>query len=383
MFSTLVVHLTPSPVHLAHQWWVSRRGGERLFEELAGLFPEAGISTLFLRRDTLTPAMAGRSWQVSPLGWIAPRFVEHRKLLPLFPWAVRRLKVPVGTRLLLTSDAAVIKGIGKPPGCVQVCYCHSPPRYLWDMADDYALRMGGLGVSGRWLFRRLLPRLQRFDREAAAQVDCFIGNSRFVAERIRRIYRREAEVIYPPVDWERFAGPETAPSDTYLVVSELVSYKRVDLAVEACTRSKRKLIVAGDGPERARLAAAAGPSVRFVGRVDDAEVVRLMRACRALIHPQIEDFGISAVEVQAAGRPVIAFRGGGALETVIEGRTGVFFDRQTPEALAAALDRFERMPAFSVAECRRNAQGYSPERFRSEMLAFVARVMPEGARGNR
>jgi len=359
---------TDSAVHLAHQWWVSRRGGERLFEELAALFPEAGISTLFLRRETLTPAMAGRQWQVSPLGRMAPRFIDHRKLLPLYPWAVRRLRVPAGTRLLLTSDAALIKGLRKPPGCVHVCYCHSPARYLWDMADDYAARTSGIGGPGRWLFRRLLPRLQRFDREAAAQVDHFIANSRFVAERIRRLYGREAAVIHPPVDIARFAGPETAPGDFYLVVSELVSYKRVDLAVTACARTGRKLIVAGDGPERRKLEALAGPAVSFVGRVDDAEIVRLMRGCRAFLHPQIEDFGIAAVEAQAAGRPVIAFGGGGALETVRDGETGLFFEAQTPESLAAALERFERAAGrFTPEVCRNQAQRFDAERFRTEI----------------
>lgn len=355
-------------VHLAHQWWVSHRGGERVLEELASLFPEAAISTLFLRRRSLTAAMALRQWQVSPLGRIAPRFVDHRKLLPLYPWAVRRLRVPTGTRLLLSSDAALIKGLRKPAGCVHVCYCHSPARYLWDMAADYLSRTAGIGGPGRWLFRRVLPQLQRFDRDAAAQVAHFIANSQFVAERIRRIYGRDAAVIHPPVDVERFAGPETAPGDYYLVVSELVSYKRVDLAVAACTRAGRKLIVAGDGPDRVRLAATAGSSVQFVGRVGDAEVVRLMRGCCAFLHPQIEDFGITAVEAQAAGRPVIAFRGGGALETVREGETGLFFGEQTTEALTAALDCFERtVERFSPAACRAHAAVFDSSRFRSSI----------------
>lgn len=357
-----------SCVHLAHHWWVAYRGGERVLEGLAALFPEAGISTLFLRRGALTEGMAARRWQVSPLGRIAPRFVDHRKLLPLHPWAVRRLQVPQGTSLLLSSDAALIKGLRKPPGCVHVCYCHSPARYLWDMAADYLSRTAGIGGPGRWLFRRVLPQLQRFDRDAAAQVAHFIANSQFVAERIRRIYGRDAAVIHPPVDVERFAGPETAPGDYYLVVSELVSYKRVDLAVAACTRAGRKLIVAGDGPDRVRLAATAGSSVQFVGRVGDAEVVRLMRGCCAFLHPQIEDFGITAVEAQAAGRPVIAFRGGGALETVREGETGLFFGEQTTEALTAALDCFERtVERFSPAACRAHAAVFDSSRFRSSI----------------
>jgi glycosyltransferase involved in cell wall biosynthesis len=222
------------------------------------------------------------------------------------------------------------------------------------------------------LFRRILPRLQRFDRAAAAQVDHFIGNSGFIAERIRRIYGREAAVIYPPVDVARFAGPDELPGDYYFVVSELVSYKRVDLAVKACARSGRRLIVAGAGPERAKLEALAGPSVRFVGRLNDAEVVRLMRGCRAFLHPQIEDFGIAAVEAQAAGRPVIAFWGGGAKETVREGQTGLFFAEQTVEALVEALDDFERRwRDFSPQICRAQAERFATPRFRSEIECFL------------
>jgi glycosyltransferase involved in cell wall biosynthesis len=361
---------------------VSRRGGERLFEEMASLFPEAGISTLFLRRETLTPAMAARRWQVSPLGGIAPRFVDHRKLLPLYPWALRRMRVPAGTELLLTSEAALIKGLRKPPGCMHVCYCHSPARYLWDMADEYASQSAGMGGPGRWLFRKVLPRLRRFDREAAMQVDHFIANSRFVAERIRRIYGREAEVIYPPVDVARFSGPDEPPGDYFFIVSEQVSYKRVDIAVDACARSGRKLVVAGDGPERRKLETLAGPTVQFVGRVNDAEVVRLMRGCRAFLHPQIEDFGIAAVEAQAAGRPVIAYRGGGAMETVREGETGLFFDEQTPESLIVALARFDAAPdRISSVTCRAQAARFSAERFRMEVRAFVERVSPWACAG--
>ena len=359
---------SPVPVHLAHHWWVAHRGGERLFEELAGLFPEAGISTLFLRREVLTPAMAVRAWAVSPLGRLAPRFIDHRKLLPLYPWALRRLRVPAGTRLLLTSDAALIKGLRKPPGCVHVCYCHSPARYLWDMAEAYASQTAGLGGPGRWLFRRQLPRLQRFDRAAAAQVDYFIANSQFVAERIRRIYGRDVAVIHPPVDVGRFAGPEVPPADFYLLVTELVSYKRVDLAVTACARSKRKLVVAGDGPERRNLEVLAGPTVQFVGRVSDVEIVRLMRSCRAFLHPQLEDFGIAAVEAQAAGRPVIAYGRGGALETVRNGLTGLYFEEQSVESLVEALARFEGLSrGFDCHACTAHAGKFCSERFRSEI----------------
>ncbi|MBI5382484.1 MAG: glycosyltransferase [Opitutae bacterium] len=367
---------TTSAVHLAHHWYVARRGGERVLEEMARLFPSAAISTLFLRRSALPPELASRDWQVSRLGALAPRWCDHRRLLPLYPSAVRAMRVPAGTRLLLSSDAALIKGLRKPPGCAHVCYCHTPPRYLWDLAEEYLRGTSGLGLAGRWVFRQLLPRLRAFDRAAAADVDVFVANSRFVAERIRRIYDREAGVVYPPVELARFRP--MPPRDYYLVVAELVAYKRADLAVAACARSGRKLIVAGDGPEASRLRTLAGPTVQFLGRVSDPEVAELMAGCRALLHPQLEDFGIAALEAQAAGRPVIAYRGGGALETVREGETGVFFDAQTLPALEVALADFEaRADSFAPEVCRRQAERFSAEAFRAGLSQVCGQIVPD------
>jgi glycosyltransferase involved in cell wall biosynthesis len=367
-----------TPVHLAHQWWVSRRGGERLFEETAQLFPEAPISTLFLRRETLSPAMRDRDWRVSPLGRIAPRLIEHRKLLPLFPWATRRLSAGPGTRLLLSSDASVIKGMRKPPGCVHVCYCNSPPRYLWDMADDYLSRTSGLGTVGRSLFRHTLRRLQTFDLRSSGNVDHFIGNSRFISARIKRIYGRESATIHPAVDVARFQ-PSGSVGDFYLIVTELVSYKRVDLAVQACARLGRKLVVVGDGAELARLKVeASGCNITFLGRAPDAQVASLMAQCRAFLYPQLEDFGISAVEAQAAGRPVIAFGTGGALDTVIDGKTGLFFPDQTTDSLAHAILAFEAAEsAFRPENCRANAERFRPDRYRAELSQYLSSVVPD------
>jgi glycosyltransferase involved in cell wall biosynthesis len=245
------------------------------------------------------------------------------------------------------------------------------------MSEEYLRQTPGIGGPGRWLFRRLIPRLRAFDLKAAAGVDHFIANSEFVAGRIRRIYGREAVVLPPPVEVGRFA-PVERPGGYYLCVSELVSYKRIDLAVAACGRSGRKLIVVGDGPEGARLRAAAGPGVEFRGRVDDAEVAKLLAGCRAFLHPQLEDFGISAVEAQAAGRPVVAYRGGGALETVSEGRTGMFFGTQTVESLMAALTEFEaREGGFESAVCRARAELFSPEVFACKIKSYLRALLPE------
>ena len=327
--------------------------------------------------ETLTPAMARRRIRCSALQRIAPQWVDHRWLLPLFPWAVRSMRIPPGTRLLLSSDSAVIKGLPKPEGCVQVCYCHSPPRYLWEMTEDYARQTSGLGGLGRWAFRRAVAGVRRYDRAAADNVDHFIANSRFVAGRIERCYGRRAKVIYPAVDVAKFRPTGEPPEDFYLIVSELVAYKRVDLAVSACTQLGRRLVVVGDGAEMRKLRSMAGASVEFRGRVDDAEVACLMARCRAFLHPQVEDFGLTAVEVQAAGRPVIALGEGGALETVRAGETGLFFDAQTVESLVAAIEEFERMRfGVSSENCRKNAEKFSLERFQRELTAALDDWVP-------
>jgi glycosyltransferase involved in cell wall biosynthesis len=358
---------------------MSRRGGERTVEEMARLFPTAPIYTLFSDPRTLPPEFARKDIRVSPLGKLSPRFCDHRKLLPLYPWAARRLQAPAGTRLLLSSDASVTKGMRRPPGCLHVCYCHSPPRYIWDMSADYAKQTSSLGPVSRQVFRRIIPRLQAFDRAAAERVDHFIANSHFVAERIQRTYGRPAVVIPPPVQVDRFT-PTDKPGDYYLVVSELVSYKRVDLAVDACRHLGRKLIVAGHGPEAEKLRARGGERVEFRGRVSDEEVATLMAGCRAFLHPQVEDFGIAAAEAQAAGRPVIAFRGGGARETVVEDETGLFFDEQTPESLTATLLRYEATAGnFRSENCRRQAERFSAAVFRRDLAKLLVELEPEVA----
>jgi len=364
-------------VHLAHHWWVWQRGGGKVFADMAELFPDAEVSMIVHAPETLTPEMARRRIHASPLQRVAPRWIDHRKLLPLYPWAVGRLAAPKGTRLLLTSDAAVIKGMRKPSDCVQVCYCHSPPRYLWDMADDYARRTGGLGRAGRAIFRRVAARVKEFDRMSADNVDHFIANSRFVAERIARCYGREARVIHPAVDIGRLRPSGRPADDYYLLVSELVAYKRADLAVETCSRLGRRLVVVGDGAEARSLRSRAGATIEFRGRAPDQEVLSLLAGCRALLHPQVEDFGLTPVEAQASGRPVIALGKGGALETVVDGKTGIFFREQSVESLAEAIGRFETMDGGLAPEaCRRNAERFSRDRFQAELRDAVREWAP-------
>ncbi len=368
-------------VTLANHWLVTYRGGEKVLAEFRRLFPSAPLASLVCKRGEIPEDILGARVITSPLQAVPGAWKYYKALLPLHPWAFGRLAAPVGTRLVLSSDAAMVKGLRLPEGARQVCYCHSPPRYLWDLQDDYT---EGLGWFKRRVFDWTVPRARAFDHEAAQRVDRFIANSHFVAERIRRSYGRDAAVIYPPVAVDDFL-PDRPSGDFYLLVTQLTPYKRADLAVTAFTRMGKKLVVIGEGSEFETLKKIAGPTVQLLGRQPFKIVKDHFERCRAFLYPQIEDFGITAVEAQAAGKPVIAFRAGGALETVIDGETGLFFDEQTPESLADAVRRFEQLApsnrqlatSFSPAACRANAERFRPERFRAEIKAFLETHYPD------
>jgi len=365
---------------LAHHWLVADRGGERVLAEMRSLFPKAPISTLVYLRGCVESWNAGTLPKgdviESPLSLLPRARLGYKWLLPLHPWAFASLGVPSGTSFVLSSDAAMVKGLRVPKGVPHVCYCHSPPRYIWDMQSEYIPDKGVYGRMSAFLFKVLTAHARRFDRAAAQRVDYFIANSTFVAERIRRYYGRESSIIHPPVSVQDFEVGRLA-EDFYLIVSQLTPYKRVDLAVKAFTKLGKKLVVIGTGSEMDRLVGIAGPSVRLVGRQPFAVVKDHFERCRGFIHPQIEDFGIAAVEAQAAGRPVIAFRGGGALDTVLEARTGVFFERQTEDSLADAVLRFEKMPGEKwTGDCRKNACRFSGARFRNELKELLVSKLP-------
>jgi glycosyltransferase involved in cell wall biosynthesis len=363
-------------VALVHDWLTGYRGGEKCLQELALLYPDADLYTLVHVPGSTSPEIEARRIQASPLNRLPGIGRHYRKLLPLFPWAIGRLRLEGYDRIVSLSHA-VAKAVPHAPEIPHVSYCFTPMRYVWDQADAYL----GSGLK-RALSWPLAEGLRRFDRRTSSpqQVTRFVGISETVVERIARRYGREADLVYPPVDVDAIRPGTAPPEDWYLLVGGFVPYKREELAIEAFRGSRRELRVVGDGPTRAALEANAPTNVRFLGRVDDAALHDLYRRCRALVYPQEEDFGIIAVEAQAAGRPVIAFGRGGASETVrplgsTAEPTGVWFETPDADALAGALERFEAEEAhFDPTAIRRQAERFSRPRFREEIRQIVEKT---------
>jgi glycosyltransferase involved in cell wall biosynthesis len=355
-------------VAITHDWLTSFGGGERVVRELHRMFPDAPIYTA-VYDPSRVPASV-REWDIRPsfLQRIPFAKRKYQLLLPLMPMAFEQFDMS-GYDLVVTSSSACAKGVITSPDAVNVCYCHTPTRYIWDLYHDYTR-----GHRARALIAPVAHALRLWDRLSADRVDHFVANSYEVASRIRRHYRRDSELIYPPVDVDRIVPDGRDPDDFYLVVSRLVPYKRVDLAVQAANRLGRRLVVVGDGTERRRLEALAGPTVEIRGWQSDEAVAELLARCRAFLFPGWEDFGISAVEAQAAGRPVVAYGRGGALETVVDGKTGVLFEEQTVDSLAEAMLRAERI-ALDPGVCRRNAERFGADVFRAKLGAAIERQL--------
>jgi glycosyltransferase involved in cell wall biosynthesis len=343
-------------------------GGGRVLTHLKAMFPDAPIYTTVHDPDTLPSHMRG--WDVRPSFLQRIPFARRRyqAFLPLMPMAFEQFDLREYD-LVLTTNSACAKGVITAPDALNLCYCYTPCRYIWDLYHDYTR-----DLRAKALIAPVAHWLRLWDRLSADRVDHFVAISHEVAGRVRRHYRRDAEVIYPPVDVDRIQPNGRDPEDFYLVVSRLVPYKRVDLAVAAATKLGRRLLVVGEGSARRRLEAVAGPTVEFLGHRSDEEVADLYARCRAFLFPGLEDFGIAPVEAQAAGRPVIAFGRGGATETVVDGATGVLFDEQTVEALADAIQTFEGM-SFDPTICRRNAERFDSREFRARMHQAIHRQL--------
>jgi glycosyltransferase involved in cell wall biosynthesis len=357
-------------VAVVHDWLTIPGGSEQVVLELLALFPSAELFTTIYDPAPWPPEITERPVHASYLNRIPGARTQYPKLLPLMNGAFRSFDLS-GFDLVLSSSHACAKNVRTPPGTVHVCYCHTPMRYAW---EEGFLEGEEVGRLTRLALPPLLSRLRRQDLAGAAGPDVFVANSAHVAERIERYYGRSSVVVHPPVDVEHYLGLSREPGDYYLAFGRVVPYKRVDLAVAACSRLGRPLKVAGDGRAMATVrASASGPGIEFLGKVPEDERDRLLGGARALLFPGEEDFGIVPVEAQAAGLPVIAYGIGGAVETVRDGVTGVLFGEQSEAGLAEAIERFEALELDEGA-VRENAVHFGRERFHEEMAAVIARA---------
>lgn len=356
---------------LIHDWLNQIGGAEDVLEKLVERYPGAPIYTSIYAPDVMPAAYRGWPIRTSFMDRLPGVHRHHQPYLPLYPLAFERFDLR-GHTVLLSNKSGFCHGVRKPADAHHVCYCLTPTRYVWNF-DDYAGREG-LGPIVRLALGPLLTWLRRWDRRAADGVDTFLAISTAVQERIARIYGRESRIVYPPVDTARFtAAPGSGRGRYLLSLGRLIPYKRVDLVVEACTRLGLELWVAGAGRDRARLERLAGPTVRFLGRVPDVDVPRLLAEARAFVFPGLEDFGIAPVQALAAGTPVVAFAGGGALDTVRDGENGVLFREQTVESLAAALQRLDGLE-FDRAALRASAAPFDTQIFLAQIADEIARA---------
>jgi len=346
-------------------------GAERVTEAIHQVLPTAKLHTTMAVPERLSRYLGGLDISTTWMQSLPAKSKLYRHYFLLYPFAVESVNLK-NYDLIVSSCCGYAKGVRRGENGVHVCYCHNPMRWVWRFPQymqqekfSWPLRTG---------LRLMVEGLKRWEMQAAARPDYYIANSYIVAERLKSAFGVDATVIEPPIVTSRFRISREI-DNYYLVLSRLNAYKRIDLAVEACTRTRRKLVVIGDGPDRHRLMAMAGPSVSFLGRQPDALVSRYASRCRALISPGEEDFGMAPLEVNAAGRPVVAFAAGGATETVIDGMNGVFFAAQTVDSVTEGLERLEAQNWDSAA-IRRNAQRYDIEVFRDRLLDYLCRVSP-------
>ncbi len=350
---------------VVHEWLTVPGGSEKVALRILGLLDHPDLYAAVYRPEAF-PELAQTRVHTTLLDRLPGARTHYQRLLPLMTAAYEQLDLSP-YELVVSSSHSCAKNVLTPPDTFHLCYCHTPMRHAWEPAK---LRDEPIGRIGRILLPPLLAKLRRDDLAGAARVDRFVANSSHVANRIRKYYRRRAAVVHPPVDVDPFLARPRSPGDTFLVVSRLVPYKRVDLAVDACTRLGRPLVVVGEGRDRERLETAAGAGVTFLGHADFPTLVGLMSECKALLFPGEEDFGIVPVEAQAAGAPVIAYGVGGVRDSVIDGSTGVLFSEQTVEGLCDAIERFERL-SFDPDAARENAARFAPERFDRELSAVI------------
>lgn len=364
----------PAPqqgVALSHDYLLVMRGAERTFAAMAEQYPDAPIFTLLYDEAGTGGRFAGREVRTSPLQRLRVSQNNFRRLLPLYPIAAQRLRPPP-CAVVLSSSSAFAHGLQIPEGAVHISYCHAPFRYAW---TEQARALAEVPRVLRPAMRGLLAAMRRWDVAASRRVDSYIANSELTRERIHRFYGRDATVIHPPVETHRFTCGELG--DRLLVVSELVAHKRVHVALEAARRARAPISIVGTGPDFEELRLAY-PEAEFLSRVSDEDLVELYARARAVIVPGIEEFGITAVEAQAAGRPVIAAAAGGTLETVLDGETGRLATLDDVESFADAIRSLDTL-AFTSARAIENAERFSVAEFQRRLAAHVERVLHDGA----
>lgn len=365
-------------VALVHEWFTAIAGSEKVVEQILRIFPQADVFAVYADPETVkvTKFLQGRHVQTSFISKLPRASKSYRSYLPLMPLAVEQFDLSAYD-IVISSAHAVSKGVLTGPDQLHISYVHSPIRYAWDLQHQY-LRESGLdhGLKG-WIAKWLLHKIRIWDYRTAAGVDHFVANSRFIGRRIRKVYGRNSDVIYPPVDVDAFEYC-AEKQDYYLTASRLVPYKRMDLIVQAFAQMPdKKLMVIGDGPDMAKLQALATPNITLLGYQPFAELKRHMQKAKAFVFAAEEDFGITPVEAQACGTPVIAYGKGGSLETVVdssdpEKATGIWFSEQSVDAIINSVSRFEAFSVpISAKVCRQHAERFSIERFRSEFARYV------------
>jgi glycosyltransferase involved in cell wall biosynthesis len=360
-------------VAIIHEWFSGEGGSEKVVKELHEIFPEAPVFVFVYDKTSMPDEYNKMDVRTSFLQKIPFAKQRYQNLLPLMPLAVEQYDLSEYD-LVISSSTCCSKGVITKADTLHICYCHTPMRYGWDLFHDYKKRKNKLM---KWIISWQMKSIRQWDRLSADRVDNFIANSNYVKKRIYKTYRRESEVIFPPVDTD-FYTPSSEQEEYYYIVSRFVHYKRLDIAIEAFNELGLPLIITGDGPEYKKYKAMAKDNIKFTGRLSDEEVRGYYRKCKAFIFPGEEDFGITPVEAQACGKPVIAFGKGGVLETVIEGKTGLFFYEQKKDALKQIILKFEKsIGSFERSFIRKHAETFSKSRFKRQINEFIVRKLKD------
>lgn len=356
-------------VAIVHYWLVTMRGGEKVLEELCKLFPQADIFTNVYDESKISDTIKSHKIYTTKINKWPMAKKLYQKYMPFMPKALMDLDL-TGYDLVISSESGPAKGVVPSPNAFHLCYCHTPMRYLWDMYHEYFRKSNPII---KFFMKSMIPSLRLWDVMSSNLVDCFVANSHYVQARIKRYYNRDAKVIFPPCDIEKYINNPRNPKEFYLFFGQLVGYKRADLAIEACIKSGRKLVVIGDGKSKEAQKYANTGLITFTGRVSDEEVAKYLSEAKALIFPGIEDFGIIPVEANAAGCPVLAYKEGGAIDSIKENETGLFFEEQTAESIIECMNKFEQLESsFTNREVFTNhVKQFSKEEFINQISKTI------------